>query len=150
MESIMLLKKILCAVDLADEATNAAEYANMLAKGSGAHVELVSVAPHPTYHIGLRTFHDSDEKVEKKIRDHYAPLLKDFAARHFPGQEVKTTLLYGDPAAELITYCQKKEWDLVILATHSRTGIDKLLLGSVAQKVVNLVDIPVLTLKPVL
>lgn len=144
----MVLKKILCAVDLADAETNPAEYAGMLAKGSGAQLELVSVAPHPTYHIGLRTFHDSDEEMEKKIRNHYAPKLTEFAAKFFPGQQVKTTLLYGDPGMELVNYCQKKEWDLVIMATHSRKGLDKVLLGSVAQKVVNLVDIPVLTIKP--
>ena len=144
----MVLKKILCAVDLADEETNPAEYADMLSKGSGAQVELVSVAPHPTYHIGLRTFHDSDAEMEKKIRDHYAPKLAEFAAKYFSGQKVKTTLLYGDPGTELVNYCQKKEWDLVIMATHSRKGIDRILLGSVAQKVVNLVDTPVLTIKP--
>lgn len=144
----MILNKILCAVDLTDEDTNAAEYAKMLAKGSNAQIELVSVAPEPTYYIGMRTFHDSDSEIEKKIMDTYAPKLAEFAQKHFPGMQVKTTLLFGDPAGKLIAYCQKKEWDLVVLATHSRRGLDRILLGSVAQKVVNLVDMPVLTIKP--
>lgn len=146
----MVLNKILCAVDLTDQATNATEYAKMLAKGSNAQIELVSVAPHPTYYVGLRTFHDSNDDIEKKIKDAYEPLLKEFAAKHFPGMQVKATLLYGDPGTELVNYCQKKDWDLVIMATHSRTGIDRLLLGSVAQKVVNMVDLPVLTIRPTL
>ena len=144
----MVLHKILCAVDLTDQATNAAEYALMLAKGSNAQIELVSVAPHPTYYVGMRTFHDSSEDIEKKIIDAYEPLLDEFAAKYFPGMQVKTTLLYGDPGSELVNYCQKKEWDLVVMATHSRTGINRLLLGSVAQKVVNMVDLPVLTIRP--
>ena len=144
----MVLHKILCAVDLTDQATNAAEYALMLAKGSNAQIELVSVAPHPTYYVGMRTFHDSSEDIEKKIIDAYEPLLDEFAAKYFPGLQVKTTLLYGDPGSELVNYCQKKEWDLVVMATHSRTGINRLLLGSVAQKVVNMVDLPVLTIRP--
>ena len=144
----MVLHKILCAVDLTDQATNAAEYALMLAKGSNAQIELVSVAPHPTYYVGMRTFHDSSEDIEKKIIDAYEPLIDEFAAKYFPGMQVKTTLLYGDPGSELVNYCQKKEWDLVVMATHSRTGINRLLLGSVAQKVVNMVDLPVLTIRP--
>ena len=146
----MVLNKILCAVDLTDQATNAAEYAMMLAKGSNAQIELVSVAPHPTYYVGLRTFHDSNEDVEKQIKDTYAPLLKEFAAKHFPGMPIKTTLLYGDPATELVNYCDKKEWDLLVMATHSRKGLDRMLLGSVAHKVVSMVEMPVLTIRPVL
>lgn len=144
----MVLNKILCAVDLTDQATNAAEYAKMLAEGSKAQVELVSVAPHPTYYVGLRTFHDSNDDLQKKITDAYEPLLKEFATKHFPGIQVKTTLLYGDPGVELVNYCQKNEWDLVVMATHSRKGLDRLLLGSVAQKVVSMVDLPVLTIRP--
>ena len=144
----MVLNKILCAVDLTDQAVNAAEYAGMLAKGSNAQIELVSVAPHPTYSVGMRTFHDSNETVEKQIKDTYAPLLKEFAAKHFPGMQVKATLLYGDPATELVNYCDKKEWDLLVMATHSRKGLDRMLLGSVAHKVVSMVDLPVLTIRP--
>ena len=58
------------------------------------------------------------------------------------------TLLYCDPGDELVKYCQKKEWDLLVMATHSRTGLDHMLLGSVAQKVVSLVDMAVLTVRP--
>lgn len=144
----MVLNKILCAVDLTDQAINAAEYARMLAKGSNAQLELVSVAPHPTYYIGLRTFHDSNDAIEKEIKDTYTPLLKEFAAKHFPDMQVKTTLLYGDPATELVNYCDKKEWDLLVMATHSRKGLDRMLLGSVAHKVVSMVEMPVLTIRP--
>lgn len=140
----MILNKILCAVDLTDQETNAAEYAQMLAKVSNAEVELVSVAPHPTYHIGVRTLYAAEEE----IRESYEPLLKEFAAKHFPGLRVKTTLLYGDPGMELVDYCKKKEWDLVVMSTHSRHGLDRFLLGSVAQKVVHMVDLPVLTIRP--
>ena len=144
----MVLHKILCAVDLTDQTVNVAEYTKMLAKGSNAQIELVSVAPHPTYYVGLRTFHDSNDDIEKKIKEAYEPLLKEFAAKQFPGVQVKTTLLYGDPGTELVNYCQEKEWDLVVMGTHSRKGLDRLLLGSVAQKVVNMVDLPVLTIRP--
>ena len=144
----MVLNKVLCAVDLTDQSINAAEYAKMLAKGSNAQIELVSVAPHPTYYVGMRTFHDSNETVEKQIKDTYEPLLKEFAAKHFPGMQVKTTLLYGDPATELVNYCDKKEWDLLVMATHSRKGLDRMLLGSVAHKVVSMVEMPVLTIRP--
>lgn len=144
----MVLHKILCAVDLTDQATNAAEYALMLAKGSNAQIELVSVAPHPTYYVGMRTFHDSSEDIEKKIIDAYEPLLDEFAAKYFPGMQVKTTLLYGDPMEALPEYTKKDEWDLLVIATHGRSGWNRFFVGSVAQRLIKLVHIPVVSIKP--
>ena len=57
----------------------------------------------------------------------------------------RTRLLSGDPAASLIAELKKGEHDLVVLGTHGRTGLAHLLLGSIAEKLVRLSPVPVLT-----
>jgi nucleotide-binding universal stress UspA family protein len=54
-------------------------------------------------------------------------------------------LVSGEPASALLTELKKGEHDLVVLSTHGRTGIAHLLLGSIAEKLVRLSPVPVLT-----
>ena len=54
-------------------------------------------------------------------------------------------LLSGEPASALLAELKKGEHDLVILSTHGRTGFAHLLLGSIAEKLVRLSPVPVLT-----
>ena len=61
---------------------------------------------------------------------------------------VKTTLLYGDPAGELVGYCNRKEWDVVIMAAHNRRGWGRMFLGSVAEAVRRRGNLPALSAKP--
>ncbi|MFB6185856.1 MAG: universal stress protein [Halobacteriaceae archaeon] len=60
---------------------------------------------------------------------------------------VETIELSGTPSQEIVRYAQDKECDLIIMGTHGRGGIDRLLLGSVAEKVVRTATVPVLTMR---
>ena len=61
------------------------------------------------------------------------------------GVPVSSRLLAGEPASALLAEMKKGEHDLVVLSTHGRTGLAHLLLGSIAEKLVRLSPIPVLT-----
>jgi nucleotide-binding universal stress UspA family protein len=61
------------------------------------------------------------------------------------GVPSSSRLISGDPAAALLAELKKGEHDLVVLSTHGRTGFAHLLLGSIAEKLVRLSPIPVLT-----
>jgi nucleotide-binding universal stress UspA family protein len=52
-----------------------------------------------------------------------------------PGIPVHHVLLEGDPAAEIVRYAQDAGMDLIVMGTHGRTGLERLLMGSVAEKV---------------
>jgi nucleotide-binding universal stress UspA family protein len=54
----------------------------------------------------------------------------------------------GNPHDEITRYAADEHADLIVMATHGRTGLAHVLLGSVAEKVVQHADIPVLTIKP--
>ena len=118
------IKKILCAVDLSEHSAAVAEYATMLAKGLGASIivgEIVSGA-------------------EKSM--------DAFVAENFPGVEAKGQVLIGYAAEEILTRANDEGADLIVMGTHGRKGIDRILFGSVAEKVVKNASMPVLTVRP--
>lgn len=63
------------------------------------------------------------------------------------GVPVERVQLDGSPAREIVRYAERSDCDLVVMGTHGRGGIDRLLLGSVAERVVRSSTIPVLTVR---
>lgn len=61
--------------------------------------------------------------------------------------DVETAVVEGSPSREIITQAEEAACDLVVMGTHGRGGIDRLLLGSVAEKVVRGSSVPVLTVR---
>ena len=60
---------------------------------------------------------------------------------------VHTAVLLGEPANGIATYAQEKHAELIVIPSHGRTGITRLLIGSVAERVVRLAHCPVLVLR---
>lgn len=60
---------------------------------------------------------------------------------------VETALIDGSPSAEIVRYAERQACDLVVMGTHGRGGINRLLLGSVAERVVRTSTVPVLTVR---
>lgn len=60
---------------------------------------------------------------------------------------VETTLLEGSPASEIVEYAESEDCDIVVMGTHGRSGVNRLLLGSVAERVVRTSRVPVLTIR---
>jgi nucleotide-binding universal stress UspA family protein len=60
---------------------------------------------------------------------------------------VETAVLEGSPSRKIVRYAERKECDLIAMGTHGRGGIDRLLLGSVAERVVRSSEVPVLTVR---
>ena len=61
--------------------------------------------------------------------------------------DVETAVVEGSPSREIVRYAEGNGCDLVVMGTHGRGGIDRLLLGSVAEKVVRAAAVPVLTVR---
>ena len=64
-----------------------------------------------------------------------------------PYQGVHTAVLLGEPAHGIANYAQEKHAELIVIPSHGRTGITRLLIGSVAERVVRLAHCPVLVLR---
>jgi nucleotide-binding universal stress UspA family protein len=61
--------------------------------------------------------------------------------------DIKTEILEGSPSREIVRYAEESGCDLIVMGTHGRGGIDRLLLGSVAERVVRASEVPVLTVR---
>jgi nucleotide-binding universal stress UspA family protein len=75
------------------------------------------------------------------------PLLTSVASK-IVDVPVETQVLLGTPGAAIVTAARDSNADLIVMGTHGRTGISRLLLGSVAEYVLRHAQCPVLTIKP--
>ena len=64
------------------------------------------------------------------------------------GLEVRVEVLFGGPAEKIVEYAMKEAVDLIAMATHGRSGFSRWVFGSVAEKVLRAVAIPILLIRP--
>jgi nucleotide-binding universal stress UspA family protein len=85
--------------------------------------------------------------IDDDSRRHHAELAlaERLDAPRFRG--VKTHVAFGEPGHEIAAFAQQEKADLIVLSSHGRTGLTRLLIGSVAEKTVRLAHCPVLVLK---
>jgi len=76
--------------------------------------------------------------------------MRKFLEQHLPtpNEGIQQAVVLGNPFAEIINYAREKEIDLIVLATHGRSAIASMFLGSTAEKIVRKSPCPVLTVKP--
>ena len=141
-------KRILCAVDLSDNLPDAAEYAAMLARSLGAEVEVLYVAPTLSQYVGFHVPPSSIENFVGEIVSGAEKSMESFVAENFAGVTATGKVLIGYAAEEILAHAKEEEVDIIVMGTHGRKGIDRILFGSVAEKVVKNADMPVLTVRP--
>ncbi|MBI4594957.1 MAG: universal stress protein, partial [Candidatus Tectomicrobia bacterium] len=85
------------------------------------------------------------QALEEEAVDYLKQTAKIFEER---GILVSTTMIIGSPATEILKYIEKQKVDLVVMSSHGRTGFGRWILGSVADKVLHSVEIPLLLIRP--
>ena len=142
------LKKILCALDLSDQSESVAEYAVMLAKMSGASIVAVYAAPTLTQYTGFHVPPNTIDNFVGEIVSGAERSMTDFVAEHFTGVDAKGVVVVGYAAEEILALAESEQADIIVMGTRGRKGLDLILFGSVAEKVVKNATCPVLTLRP--
>lgn len=142
------LQKIVCALDLSDHSKLVAEYATMLAKMSGASIVAVYAAPTLTQYTGFHVPPNTIDSFVGEIVSGAEKAMTDFVAEYFPDVQVKAEVVVGYAAEEILSLAENEDADLIVMGTHGRKGIDRILFGSVAEKVVKNSSRPVLTIRP--
>ena len=140
----MTVQHILVPTDFSADADRALEYAITLAGTLHARVTLLHVLSTLYWGTGdvpgalPATFLDELEAVTQQSM---AQILQ--RVRH-AGIEGETLVEYGSPYARIIAVAQEHNVDLIVMGSHGRTGLQHILLGSVAERVVRLAPCPVL------
>jgi nucleotide-binding universal stress UspA family protein len=134
-------RKVLVPTDLSEASDAALLYGLNLAKAFGAELHVVHVMENQF----LRATMGSTTAVEISMANRVAERLssEDRTTVH----AVCAVRISDDPYDEIIRYAENKDIDLIVMATHGRRGVDRLLMGSVTEKVVRTARCPVLTVR---
>ncbi len=139
---------ILVAIDFSDSSDNAFNLALNMARKYSAKLELVHVINEPVDLRGFYVPHISFEKLEEEIEEGARKMMESFCRRHLADYEnFESHIVAGLPYEQILQQAQDLGADLVILGTHGRTGLDHVLFGSTAEKVVRRSPVPVLTVR---
>ena len=142
------IKKILCPVDFLQQSAMVADYAAMMAKSFDAELEILYVSLILSDIGGHHEVEPAQiQGVEKELFESSATNMDTFIKKHFSGVKAVGKVLQGNPADEIIKHIKASGTDLVIMGTQGRQGLNHLLFGSVAEKVVRMSPVPVLTIR---
>lgn len=141
-------KKILFAVDLSEVSPKLVPYVKEMAVTFGAEVHLLFVARILQHFTSIYVPHPSVNKFEAEVVQGAEKRLQEFVDEHFRDDSPKAHVVLGDPAAEILSYAQTEGIDLIIIGTHGRKGLEHIIFGSVAERVVKKSLVPVLTVNP--
>lgn len=143
-----MFSKILCPVDFSDVSPAIAKTARELAQKFEAEIIVVYVAPSM---IQYEIFDLPAAALPQLVGDIVSGAEKnmaEFIATHFSGLRVTGKVVSGDTAESITNLAQSEGADLIVMATQGRQGLNRLLFGSVAEKVVKTSPIPVMTIRP--
>lgn len=143
------LKKIVCALDLSEQSKQVAEYAVMLAKLSGSSIVAVYAAPTLTQYTGFHVPPNTIDNFVGEIVSGAERSMQDFVAENFTGVDARGVVVVGYAAEEILALAEAEKANMIVMGTRGRKGIDLILFGSVAEKVVKSASCPVLTIRPV-
>jgi nucleotide-binding universal stress UspA family protein len=156
-------KRILVPLDGSEFAAFALPHAESLASHLGASLVLAQVVPSaatmaveaslPSTGIGMPTIdpylvEKQFESVESELINNAAATLNDAATRlREKVPQVETLVLSGSPAEAIVTYAQSEQIDLIVMSTHGRSGLSRLVYGSVAERILHQSTCPVLLVR---
>ena len=144
------IKRLLVPTDFSEHSEQAALYAVELAKRFQAdevHCLHVSDIPADLLATSAYAMTGPSQEFIEQVRQENRKNLEAFAKNRLAGVPVRTAFLEGRPFVEIIRYARDHKIDLVVIATHGRTGLTHALFGSVAEKVVRKAPCPVLVVK---
>jgi nucleotide-binding universal stress UspA family protein len=145
-------KKILVPLDGSDLAEKVLPHAVALAKDSRAEVTLLTVVQLSLGFTAAKLEAIPEAAAERKTAlraealTYLEKIQRDLKEQ---GVRARPVALDGDVAAQIIAYAEQEGCDLVAMATHGRSGIDRFVMGSIAEKVVRHTTKPVLLIRAI-
>lgn len=140
--NLLSFNSVIVPVDFSEECVGAVKNALALVD-SPKNIFLIHVKCPTTYITCGTAYVQLDEAEHKKqIADHF----QQFIEKH-QWQDLNWKLLTGKPGEEIVSYASEIKASLIIIPSHGYHGIKRLMLGSVAERVVRLAPCPVLVLR---
>jgi nucleotide-binding universal stress UspA family protein len=134
--------KILFPTDFSTTGQTALELATSLAKGRGAKLLIAHVEEPPMAYGGGELYYG----IEMPDRNELEKMLSEVVPTD-PAVGYEHRLVIGSPATAIVYLAEKEGVEMIVMPTHGRTGLLRVLMGSVAEEVVRKAKCPVLTVK---
>jgi len=145
----MEIKKILVPVDFSENSAKIVRFAQFLADKCKAEMYFVFVVQSFEDYSGFFVPHMPVARFEEELLQSAEKKMKEFLGEHLAsGIPHRGKVLSGDVAEEIILYAEEEKIDLIVMGTHGYKGLEKILFGSVAEKVVKTASCPVMTVNP--
>lgn len=143
------LKKILFPTDFSETSNQAMKYAIEFAKAFDAHLDIVHVLFDETqvvaFYLPQVTFQNMDLELEKAAEEQLSKFIDEYP--EIKNVKYSTKLIKGTPFLEIINVAKEYKSDMIIIGTHGRSGLEHVLFGSTAEKVVRKSPCPVFTVR---
>ncbi len=144
---MIALRTVLVAMDFSEAARAALERARALATTFGASLHVFHVVTEPlgepwSGYVPAAQFIETVERLQAEAQDRLTDYL---SLEEWRNLRVVVATAWGDPSEQILEYAEAHGVDLIVCGTHGRCGWNRVLLGSVAERVVRLAPCPVLT-----
>lgn len=131
-----MLKKILAPTDFSDLSVRGVRYACQLGKDVGAEVSIFNVVI------------VDESGIDKREMEEHKQRLKEFVAKNVadfgPNLRIRRVVDAGQPYATIVDCAENERIDLIVMSSHGRSGVSRMLIGSVTDKVLRAASCPVL------
>lgn len=144
----MKIEQILVPTDFSENAQHAVDYAIELGKRCSAKLHLLHTPVIPTYLLMDLSYSPGPEAVTRILNDSQETLDKQAQRIADAGVEHFTAIREGTVHEVIRDYAKEHGVDLVVVGTHGRTGVSKLMYGSVTERVIKTVHTPILVVPP--
>ncbi|MFN8493792.1 MAG: universal stress protein [Caldilineaceae bacterium] len=146
-------QKILVPLDGSELAKQALPHAELLAQKTGATLILLQLVPRMDelvalthgMEFGIKAIDQRQQALVDEASVGLQHIVDDLKVQHI---EAKALVDIGDPATRITTYAEANGVDLIVMSTHGRAGVQRWVMGSVANKVLAVAPCPVLLVRP--
>jgi nucleotide-binding universal stress UspA family protein len=139
----MRKSRIIVATDFSETSRFAVDYAATHAKMTGAKLLIVHAVAVPSSDEGMGALHTVVDSEDPGVTELRLRAIEPDTT----GVEFEHRVLRGEPAAEILGLAEDENAALIVMGTHGRTGLMRMLMGSVAEQVLRKAECPVLTVK---
>ena len=146
---MLKIKKILCPTDFSETSAEALKYAISLARSTQSKLILMYVVNQKMFTEGMSLARvSSPEALGKEMADEARRRLKTIIpVEEREGLDWETNIRSGNPAEEVIRYARENDVDMIVMGTAGHSGIERMMFGSTAEKVLRSAHCAVVSVK---
>ncbi|NVM20199.1 MAG: universal stress protein [Desulfobacterales bacterium] len=143
------IRRILFPVDFSECSESIFPYVAQIARKLDSKLHLLFVARDISYLATINVESDLLTNTVARVARAGEDKMQAFCDKYlsdFANYEQKVVV--GDPRQEIVRFAEEQDVDLIVMGTHGRTGLERTLMGSVAEHVIKNAAVPVLTVNP--